>query len=147
MPTSIAIPQIKLGKRKERSQMHLIETIDGRLIERELPVSDKCAIFDETKNAFLIDHDNQIKHRGVQYQIVEERNGVPLGVLVNTPDHEKGILATRENLFEEAFEQKQTEGIEEINTNDKWGKIVTVVSIICATILIIVAIRWFKGGF
>jgi hypothetical protein len=79
--SSFAIPSvnIQLGKRKQRSQMCLIFTDDGKIIERELAVLRGCCDDPEHNAAYLIDHENQyVGQDGNSYQIVSERSCIPI---------------------------------------------------------------------
>lgn len=72
-----------VGKTKARSQMLLIRTDDGRLVEREVPVLSSCAVDDDLCAGYLVDVSNQYQDEttGVWYQIVDEKSTIPICLL------------------------------------------------------------------
>jgi hypothetical protein len=154
MPSSIAIPQIKWGKRKERSVVCEFLTDDGRWVDRELPSPTVgCVADDETRLAFLIDPDNWfLAEDGNWHQLLTEKSHIPL-CLRNTNIYQDGhndgkkLKTVSDELFELSYEQRQVEAVESAKQEDSWDKIMRIVIIVCATILVIVGIRWAAGGF
>lgn len=153
MPTSIPLPQIKFGKTKERSQMNLVYTGDGRILEREFPCGISSINDDDHRSRYLIDPDNQYQgDDGNMYQMLFDKDAVPLCLRKTSKyrdgiEDEKDMKSLRAGIFKQAFKDKQMEGIESINNSDAWDKAYKIVMLICATILVIVAIRWKTGGF
>lgn len=72
-----------VGKTKTRSQMLLMKTDDGRLVEREVPVLSGCAIDEEICGGFLIDSTNQYQNEknGFWYQLIDEKSTIPICLL------------------------------------------------------------------
>lgn len=72
-----------IGKTKTRSQMLLMKTNDGRLVEREVPVMCGCAIDEDLCGGFLIDETNQYQDErtGYWYQLIDEKSTIPICLL------------------------------------------------------------------
>jgi len=153
MPTAIPIPQIKLGKRKERSQMCEILTDDGQWIDEEIPALSSCVADDKRKMAFLIDPANQFRAEdGYDHQLITEKTSVPLSLRVQSKYQDgkndiQDMKSLRNSIFRVVFRQKQTEGIEEVQRGEMWDKAFKIVVVVSATILVIVGIRYFTGAF
>jgi len=133
--------------------MYLIETRDSRLIERELPVNDRCATDDTVKpgNSFFIDPENQFSdNSGVYYQPVSERNADPLPLKTKTKfvDGKNDAIeqkTRRRDIFKQTFRQKQMEGIEEVDARDRWNKVVMIAGMFCGTTAVIAVVRMLAG--
>lgn len=63
--------------------MLLLETDDGRLIEKEEPVQASCAVDDDTCQGYLLDGANQYQDEKTKiwYQIVDEKSTIPICLL------------------------------------------------------------------
>lgn len=79
MPT-ITLPALKWGKRKERSQMSEIFTLDGKIVEREILALRACLDDPDFGNGFLADAGNQYKAENGKYtiQLLQEHSAFPL---------------------------------------------------------------------
>lgn len=71
------------GKTKQRSQMCLVSTPDGRLMTIEENVQKDCIIDDNRFTAWLLDADNQFKDEstGNWFQFVGEYSSIPICLL------------------------------------------------------------------
>jgi len=113
-PASI---NIRLGKRKDRSQMCKIYTDDGRRITHEADVEMGCIVDHGRRKAFLQDVDNQFRSRkdGQWYQILGERSTLPICLLKeNTADLKNNMgkiyRACKENAkFQQYIDAKKNE--------------------------------------
>jgi len=154
MPSSIPIPQIKFGKRKERSVMCEVFRDDGKWTVVELPALYSCVDNDMVKPgvAFLIDADNQyLAEDGNWHQLITEKSQIPIclrkvNMYQDGKNDDKELEELGNELFIQTFEEKQVEAIEKAQQADKWDKVQRIVIIVCATILVIVGIRWITGG-
>ena len=152
MPTSIPIPHIKFGKRKERSQMCEIFTDDGRWVDKEYPAYSSCVADENTRLAFLLDSANQYRAEdGNDHQLLTEKTSIPLRLRVaskyqNGDNDQEEMKTLRNSIFKMVFRQKQTEGIDEVKKQTAMEVLYKIVIVISATILVIVGIRWISGG-
>lgn len=149
MPASIPIPQLKIGKRKERSQVIEALTDDGRWIDHELPVNNSCMPWEEVQMAFLVDSDNQYQAEdGNWHQLITEKDMIPL--CLRKPnglqcEKSKELENLGNGIFKVSFEQKLLEGIVKAKTSESWNKFVWIVSIVCGAMVMIAGIRYFGG--
>ncbi len=154
MPSNISIPlaQIKLGKHKQRSQMCEVLTDDGRWVDIEIPAKFSCVDDEHSKMAFLLDPENQYwAEDNNWHQLLTEKSQLPLAlrkqsVYQDGQNDEKEISKLGNDLFRLTWYQKKMEQFEKIKQSEVWNKLVLIVTIMCVTILIIVAIRYLKGG-
>ena len=127
-----------------------ILTDDGRWIDKEYPALSSCVIDEQTRMAFLLDSANQYEAEDANdHQLLTEKSQIPLSLRVPSrykDKDKKEMKVLRDSIFRMIFRQKQTEGIEEVKTQDTWDKVYKVVIVISATILVIVGIRWMAGG-
>ncbi len=82
-PASI---NIRLGKKRDRSQMCKIYTDDGRRVTHEGDVEMGCILDHDRRKAFLQDPDNQFRSLkdGQWYQILGERSSIPICLIKPT---------------------------------------------------------------
>lgn len=75
-----------IGKTKQRSQMSLICTDDGRLVDLEIPVLEGCMAEDTLCHGWVLDTANQLQDEktGIWYQIVGDRSCIPVCVISDT---------------------------------------------------------------
>lgn len=75
-----------IGKTKTRSQMCLLGTDDGRIIEVELDVLKGCATHDNWCSAWLLDAENQMRDEKTNqwHQILGERSTIPISLIIET---------------------------------------------------------------
>ncbi len=103
LPNSIPVPQIRLGKRKTRSQMAEIFTDDGRIITTEISVLRGCMNDDKTGSAFLLDSDNQYTAEDGQWtQVLGERSTIPISMVKAT--EYKRLQKIINKIYEESYE-------------------------------------------
>ena len=146
---NIPVPQIKFGKRKTRSQMFEILTIDGRWIDVELPVSFNCSDDEARGGAFLLDSDNQYEAEdGTMHQIVSEKSLIPICMisqskLLDGKNDDAELKKISEDVFNLTFEQKKAEQFAKLKKNEIWDKALWIVSIVCGTFLVIAAFNYF----
>ena len=152
MPTSIPLPRIKWGKRKERSQMCVLLTEDGRWVDKEFPVANGVIVDEIVGQKWLIMPNNlYLADDGNWYQILTDMSQIPL--CLRNPSHlvgdEKentnGLTEISNDLFKVTFEDKKTEQFDKANQSAIWDKMLWCISIVCGTMLLFAAIRWFGG--
>lgn len=149
---SIPIPQLKFGKRKVRSQMCVLLTEDGRWDEKEYPVAHGVIEDEQAGLKWLIMPDNQyLADDGYWYQILTEMSQVPLcprnpSFLTDGKNDDKELGEIANELFGITFEDKKTEQFLKAGQSVVWDKIMWIVSIVCGSMIIFAAIRWFAGG-
>jgi len=152
MLTNIPIPQIKWGKRKERSVICEALTDDGRWVDREMPALSSCVDDEVAGMAFLLDDENQyLAEDGNWHQLISEKSQVPICLRKISKYHDgnkddEQLKGVSDDIFGLTYQQKQMEALENINKSDAWDKLYRIVIIISSTILIIVGIRWAAGG-
>ena len=108
-----------LGKTKTRSQMCLVGSEDGRIVNMEVAVLKGCAADDAKCSAWLLDSSNLMRDEatGYWYQVLGERSTIPvcliteskvkdLGKLINDIFHESWVLDLVQ-LGRDAAEEKQ----------------------------------------
>jgi len=141
MPT-ITLPSIRWGKRKQRSQMCLVFTDDGRLITIELEVLRGCVNDDATRQAFLIDAANQYMGDDRHwYQVLGERSTIPICML--KPTEVKNLEDLINQIFHESQESAKLLQYERAGQNSIMDKILWIVAIPCSALLIAFAIIYF----
>ncbi len=157
VPTSIPVPQVKLGKRKERSQMWEMHTIDGRNVDIELNVLQGCCDDPEHGKAFLIDPQNQYTNeQGYWVQIGSENSLMPLCMIEDTKilgnqnkpgtsDDDTLITDLVDQLFHEASEARKEKVWSKVNKNVMLEKLTWLIAIPCITALLAFAIIAIKG--
>lgn len=147
MPASIPLPQIKWGKRKERSQMCVMFTSDGREENIELDalhgsIQNKKLT---TQDAFILSAENQFfdEDDSTWKQLINEMSGVPICMI--KPMSEDEVNKRWGDIFENAsvsaMIQKQKEAFQSVI----WEKLTWIVSIVFGSFIIIAAIQYFKG--
>lgn len=140
---SIPIPRIYLGKRKERSQMCEIHTIDGKIVELELDVVRSCAAKPETNTAYLLDAENQyLNENGDWTQILWENSLYPVCSVIKREEEDTKRLLLQ--IYREAKAQAKAEQYKKIDQN-KMSAFIMIVSIFCATMIVIAGIAWLRG--
>jgi len=149
--SSIPIPQIKLGKRKERSQMCEVFTDDGRWKDKELPALNSCVDDESVGIAFLLDPENQyLAEDNNWHQLITEKSQIPLSLrkqnIYQGGHNDKAELAQLGNdLFKLTAEQKQAERFKNAQASEAWNKFLWIVSIVCGTMVLIAGMRYLWG--
>jgi hypothetical protein len=113
------------GRLKERAQLCLIATEDGRLREVELDVTLACIEDQEHELAFLEDHANQFKNRQDDkwYQVLGERSTIPISLIEKrTDDSELETLIN--GIFERSTESAKSRKYREAKKNKNWDRFV-----------------------
>lgn len=150
MPASIPIPQVKFGKRKERSQMCVLQTKDGRWLDKEYPVG-HCIIDESAGMAWDIADDNlYLGEDGNWYQILSEESEIPICPRVPhylaDGEHDDADVINRSNeIFALSFEDKKTEQFLKARQSDMWNRIMWIAAMICATMMAFGAMSYFGG--
>lgn len=92
-----------VGKTKTRSQMCLIGTDDGRIVDMEILVLKGCTCEDATCNAWLQDASNQFQEEssGKWYQVLSERSTIPICSL--SPTKVKDLKKRINEIFHESW--------------------------------------------
>lgn len=145
MPSSIPVPQIKLGKIKERSQMCQRYTTDGRIKDVELPVLlQTCA--DDGVRAYLLDSDNQYydEKTGTWVQLINEIDYVPLQTRIK-PEKDDIYNDIGNTLFKITSEQAQAEQYRLAKQKNNWNRILTLASILIGGLIIVAGIVYIWG--
>jgi hypothetical protein len=76
---TIPLPRVSFGKRKTRSQVFDIGTLDGRCVTTEIDVLSGCADDYKTEHAWLIAPRNQyLNEDNIWVQVVGESSHIPL---------------------------------------------------------------------
>lgn len=148
--TTLTLPKIKFGKTKERSQMCIIATDDGRLIDKELPALYSCMADDATAQAWLIDPENQYQGKdGHWYQAITEKTRVPLALRQASQytgeEGEKILDNLADEIYKLTKERAKARQVERAHEQERLGKITMIISIVCGTLLIIGAFNYFGG--
>ena len=141
---SIPIPQIKMGKRKERSQMCKLITDDGRLVDRELKVDYGAMVDQAAGTLWQIDTEGQyMADDNVWYQILTEVSEYPVSTkAVDDPDYQKKMEKNSDVVYRLTFNQKQNEFFNQIKTDSQWGKMTLIISIVMGSMIIIAGMRY-----
>jgi len=141
---------IKLGKRKERSQMCELMTTDGRWTDIELPVSG-CLDYEKPRLSFLIDSQNQYLAEDNQWhQLLTENSVIPIclrkrSVYQDGENDEKELSELGDQLYEQRYNQAKAEQFEIAKQSESWNKFLWLVSIVCGTMLIVAAMNFIGG--
>jgi hypothetical protein len=132
----IAIPTLKWGKRKDRSQMCRIYTSYGQVRSLELPVV-PGVIADDDKG-FIMSPVNQFYKNNISWQILYEKSmfSVPLKEDIDIKDEEQFI----KDLYAQFFEIISNQKIKEGKKNDLINKIMWLIAMPCTVALIFGAI-------
>lgn len=150
MPT-LAIPTIKWGKHKERSVLCKIFTIDGRLVEKDLPALSTSLDDKEIGLAWLINQDSMLKGEdGVWRQFISEKTQIPLSLEnqlsgFESKDTDKEMKTLSDSAFGVSFQQKQMEAIQKAKANEVWNRFLWIVSIVFGSLIIIAGIVQLGG--
>lgn len=147
MAVSIPLPQINWRGKKERSQMCVIFTSDGREENLELDAlhgsiqNSKLA----TQDAFILSAENQFfdEDDNTWKQLINEMSGVPICMIkpMEKEEVEKRWGDIFENASVSAMIQKQKEAMQSVI----WEKLTWIVSIVFGSFIVIAAIQYFKG--
>ena len=148
LPASIPLPQMRLDKRKTRSQIWEMYTEDGRSVDIELVTLVACCDDPSHGKAFLLDAQNQYTNeRGYWVQIGWDRSCMPLCPIEDTKilgssnkpgvgDDEDLLTQLVDQLFHEAKEQRQESLWGRIGKNTLLDKLTWLIAIPCGTALI-----------
>ena len=151
MPSSIPLPQIKFGKRKERSQMCELFTDDGRWVDVELPALNSCVDDEPFSKAYLLDPENQfLAEDNNWHQLITEKSQIPLSlreqnIYQNGENDEKELEALSNSLFRLTAEQKQAEQFKKAQSTEAWNKFLWIVSIVMGSLILIAGMRYLWG--
>jgi len=154
MPTSIPIPQLKWGKKKERSIMALVFTIDGRIRTLEIPVESNCANLeypDGSGKGFLIDAENQYEGEdGLWYQLIDEQDQEPIclrkpHISIGEKEDEQKKKTASDEIFRRAFRQRLMEGMVRAKTTSSQDRMVLIVSIVFGSLLLFAGMNYLWG--
>ncbi|MCK9571572.1 hypothetical protein M0R72_21660 [Candidatus Pacearchaeota archaeon] len=149
MPGSIPLPQISLGKNKEKSQMCEVVTTDGRLVVDEIPVTANCADSDKRGCAFIIDNSEQyLAEDGSFHQLVSDKSRLPLMPVSEVElikKKEKELDGIADDIFDLTEDMKINEQFANARKNDRGDVIKWVVSIVMGAFVIIAAMQYLWG--
>jgi hypothetical protein len=137
--------RIKKGKSKKRSQMTEIFTEDGKIMNIELSVSRNCMLDEERGNAFLIDSPEQLPGEDKNwYQVLWERSGYPVSI-VHPENKQPDLEVLLRNIYRETKAHKRDEQFDKSKNNDRMNTYLWIISIICATFIIIAFMEFMKS--
>lgn len=147
MPISInpdfkgATRKLMGGKTKQRSQLCLVGTEDGRLVPPEFDVLRACAVDSSTESAYLLDAGNQFRNRddGKWYQLIGERSTLPICLLRETPVTDLKKLI--EEIFKESKEATKDRKYREAKEGKNWNRFTWLVAMIVCTAMVLVFLR------
>ncbi len=139
---TLTLPRIYLGKRKPRSQMCDIHTLDRRIRRIELDVVRSCASDPMQNMAFLLDGGNQYFDTKTKewIQVLWELSLYPVCSVVERDKEETKKLLLQ--IYREAKKQAKAEQYKKMGQGST-PPLVWIVSIFCATMIIIAGIVWF----
>lgn len=135
------------GKVKTKTQMCLLITNYGDVVAKELPTFLQLALDHKEKKAYLMDWDEQLMGEdGAMYQVIYEKSSLPVCFTGDPEVKIEELDGVIDKMFEDSFQVKMTEDINNANRDGTWDKIMIIISIVCATILIIAFMQWRSGG-
>lgn len=139
---SIPLPVVNWGKRKTRSQMGEVFTIDGRIADIEFPVNRGCMQDDENANGFMINSANLYYNENDKNwtQLIDERDGFPISPRI--PQDRSKFQDQVEQLFVEVEGLTIAEQFKK-GKNDKMTPFMIIVAMACTTVMIVAAIVYF----
>jgi len=133
--TSIPIPQLKFGKRKERSQVNEVFTDDGRIVTVELDVQNGCQVDEPRQKAFFISPENQYtSEMGVWTQIIDENSSIPFDAI--EPIEIEDLQDLENKIYHESAENAKTNQYIRAANDTKMDKLMWIVVIVCCTFII-----------
>lgn len=146
---SIPLPVIKLGKRKENSQMAHVSTTDGRCLQEEIPVTANSAVSDKHACFFILDDTEQYQGKdGHFYQLLSDKSALPLmpkSEFAKRAERAKQLESATDNIFNLTEDEKIYENFMNAKKNDRGDVIKWCVSFAFAAFTIIGAIAYLKG--
>ena len=150
MGKTVTLPSVKWGKRKDRSQMCEVFTVDGRWKDVELPALINCV--DDGQRGFLLDPANQYycEEDKTWHQPITEISQVPLSFRV-TNDLSDGksdksdLKKVSDGIFKITSEQAQAEQYRIANTNSAWNKLMWLFTIVFGSIVIVAGMMFLRG--
>lgn len=149
MPSSIPLPQIKLGKRKDKTQMGHVSTTDGRVVPEEIPVTSNCAMSDKFTALFLMDDTEQyLGPDGHFYQLWSDKDTIPLmpkSESVKKAKGEKSIANSKDAIFNLTEDIETYRNLMQAKKNDFGDTLKWIVSIVFGSLVIIAALYFFVG--
>ena len=141
---TLTLPRIYLGKRKPRSQMCRVYTIDGRVLKLELPVSRGCILDELNGKGFLISPANQFaKEDRLAWQIIFENSVLPIALREEL--NIKNLTKLIDQIYIDNHEEAQRQELRDAKKNKIWDKILWVVGMPCTVALIWGAMTIIKG--
>jgi hypothetical protein len=150
MPSSIPLPQVNLGKRKDKTQMCHVSTTDGRLVAEEIPVVANCAMSDKFTALFLMDDTEQyLGPDGHFYQLYSDKSQIPLMPKSEAGKKalsEKNMAVSANDIFDLTEEMKTYENIMSAKKNSFGETLKWIVSVVFGAFVIIAALYFFFGG-
>jgi hypothetical protein len=149
MPLAIPLPQVNLGKRKDKTQMCHVSTTDGRLVAEEIPVTANCVMSDKHTALFLIDDTEQYQGPdGHFYQLYSDKSQIPLMPKSEgrkKVEQEKSMANSAAGIFDVTADIKTWENFMAAKKNDYGDTLKWVMSIVFGSFVIIAALYFFFG--
>jgi hypothetical protein len=119
-------------------------TEDGRIVSVELDVMRDAAVNDDAKLAFLLDAENQfLAEDGTWRQVLWERTCYP--VCMVKPGKDPDMKKLLNQIYKESKEIAISDEFKKSGQENKMSGFLWIVSIICATFIIIAGMN-FLGG-
>jgi hypothetical protein len=146
---SIPLPQVNLGKRKEKTQMCHVSTTDGRLQSEEIPVEANCGMSDKHTALFILDDTEQYQGPdGHYYQLYSDKSWMPL--MPKGEDNkrvalEKRMAAAADDIFNQTEDRKTYENFMAAKKNDFGDTLKWIVSVVFGAFVVIAALYYFFG--
>jgi len=137
---------VKLGKRKQRSQMCELFTEDGRIIDIEMDVLRSCVDDPNSKQAFLIDAVNQYVNMDDKAwtQVLWEPSAYPLR-MINPQEEADDFEKLSDQIYEETWSNTKQDQYDKAKKDEQGNRVTWIVSIVCTAAVIISLIQWAGG--
>ncbi len=131
------------GKAKSRSQLCLVNTEDGRILEVEWDVLRACVVDEGTEAAFVLDSSNQIRSKddGKWYQLLGERSTLPICLIKPTPI--KNLTKLIDDIFVEVKEITKRQLYRKAKENKLWNRFTYMVA---ALVIAAIVLVFLNGG-
>lgn len=136
---------LRLGKRKQRSQMCEVFTDDGRLMLVEYDVLRGCIVNPITAMGFVISGENQfMDESGNWVQLLGERSTIPICLIKS--DGNTDLKKLKDQIFHESHEEAKVKQYQKAAQNEFMNKILWMITIPSVTFLLIYGMQRMGGG-
>lgn len=150
----ITLPSLKvnLGKRKERSQICEVFTLDGRIIDREIPVVRGCMDDPAWGMGFIVDAGNQhMNEQGFWAQSIYEDSVLPICSIQKRKEQDGNddsgeVTKLIENINRETKALEKLKQYSKNASNEKMNKLLWLFGMGIGALLIIYGMNMLRGG-